>query len=91
MLHMLFLCSIRAPPIVVQNSLEVVFTQKIKKHNLSFENFKFFFCTHIYMQHLENMMTMMMMRHGDIELMLIDYCFISIIGPNRVWVQGLRV
>lgn len=25
MLHMLFLCSIRAPPIVVQNSLEVVF------------------------------------------------------------------
>jgi hypothetical protein len=46
---MLFLCSIRAPPIVVQNSLEVVFTQKIKKHNLSFENLKILLLyTHIY-------------------------------------------
>ncbi len=34
---------------------------------------------------------MMMMQHGDIELMLIDYCIISKIGPKRVWVQGLMV
>jgi hypothetical protein len=61
---MLFLCYVRAPPIVVQISLEVVFTKEKQQHNLSLVIFKFFFYTHIYMQHLENTM---MMQHGDIE------------------------